>query len=216
MAEQIYRSLRADILTVRHRPGTALTEQSLAAAYRASRVPVREACRRLQQEGLLEAIPYKGYFVSRVSVREITDCFDLRIALETHALARAMDRVKPEEIGRLQELAVAQYTYHDRESYIEFLDRNQDFHARVAALAGNARLVVILRELLSTMQRFFFLGLDLGDFGGEMRGEHEQLLALMAAGRKEDAVTCLRSQIECSRDRILRALVDERSGIPLE
>ena len=55
VAEEVYRALKRDIITLRHKPGVSLTEQGLATAYGSSRVPVREACRRLQQENLLTA-----------------------------------------------------------------------------------------------------------------------------------------------------------------
>jgi DNA-binding GntR family transcriptional regulator len=216
VAEGVYLALKRDILTLRHAPGASLTEQELCDAYGASRAPIREACRRLQQEGLLTSIPYKGYFVSRVSIQEIRDCFDLRAVLESHALALAIGRARPEDLILLEELAACEYTYHDHASYSDFLDRNLDFHMRVAALSGNARLVATLRDLLSGMQRYFFLGLDLGDFGGEMRGEHEELVALMKTRDTEDAVRCLRLQIAASRDRILRALAEQGVGLPME
>jgi DNA-binding GntR family transcriptional regulator len=216
VAEDVYRALKRDILSLRHRPGASLTEQSLATAYGGSRVPVREACRRLQQEGLLTSIPYKGYFVSQISIKEINNCFDLRVVLETHALELAIDRAQAQHLRTLEELAASEYTYDDHSSYIEFLDRNQDFHIRVASLSGNDRLVSTLGDLIAAMQRFFFLGLDLGDYGGEMRGEHEELVALMQEGNKQRAVECLRAQILASRDRILRALRDDGIAIPLE
>ena len=70
VAEVVYRALKRDVITLKYRPGASLTEQELATAYGSSRVPVREACRRLQQEGLLTAVPYKGYFVTRISLKE--------------------------------------------------------------------------------------------------------------------------------------------------
>jgi DNA-binding GntR family transcriptional regulator len=216
VAEGVYLAFKRDILTLRHAPGVSLTEQELCRTYGASRAPIREACRRLQQEGLLTSIPYKGYFVSRISVKEIRDCFDLRGALETHALALAMERARPEDLRLLEELADCEYTYHDLASYGEFLDRNLDFHMRVAALSGNNRLVATLRDLLATMQRYFFLGLELGDFGAEMRVEHQELVALMKRSRRRDAVECLRLQIAASRDRILRALAEQGVGLPME
>ena len=216
MAEQVYRALKRDLITLRHQPGAALTEQGLAELYGSSRVPVREACRRLQQEGLLRAVPYKGYFVDRVSLKDIHDSFELRLALESHALTRAAERATAADLCRLAELAGTEYTFHDWESYAEFLERNEDFHVQLAALSGNSRLVAVLRDLIGTMQRFFMLGLDLGDFAAEMRGEHEQLVAMLQAGAVDDAVACLQRQILASRDRILRALINGRIDLPLE
>lgn len=214
-AEEVYRALKRDLITLRHRPGAAVTEAELASLYGTSRVPVREACRRLQQEGLLVAVPYKGYFVTQISMKEIADCFELRAVLETHALELALGRASDADLARLAELAATEYTYHDWASYADFLDENMGFHVQLAALSGNDRLVDTLEELLASMQRFFFLGLDLGDFAAEMRHEHEQLVAAMVARDADRAVGCLSNQIERSRERIVRALAVGRVDLPL-
>jgi DNA-binding GntR family transcriptional regulator len=215
VAEDVYHALKRDIITLRHRPGASLTEQELAGLYGSSRVPVREACGRLQQDGLLTNEPYKGYFVNQISLKEIGDCFDLRLLLETYALEMAAERATADDLSRLDEIAATEYTYHDWESYADFLDRNLEFHIRLAELSRNDRLVAILRDLLSGMQRFFFLGLDLGDYASEMRSEHEQLVELLRRHDPDDAVGCVRNQIQSSRDRILRALIDDRIELPL-
>lgn len=216
VAEDVYRALKRDIIMLRHRPGASLTEQELAGLYGSSRVPVREACRRLQQEGLITGRPYRGYLVNQISLKQIGDSFDLREVLETHAIALAARRASVDDLNRLEQLAGTEYTYDDWSSYADFLDRNFDFHIQLAALSRNDRLVTTLRDLLGSMQRFFFLGLDLGDFAAEMRSEHEELVRLLQRGTAEGAVDCLRQQIRRSRDRILRALIDDRIDIPLE
>lgn len=205
-AEEVYRSLKRDIITLGHRPGAALGEQALADTYGTSRVPVREACRRLQQEGLLTAIPYKGYFVSPISAKEISDSFELRNAIETRAVSLAVVRATDAELERLSELAAIEYTYSDWASYVEFLDKNLGFHLEVASLSRNDRLFAVLRDLLASMQRFFFLGLDLGDFGTEMRGEHELLVQHMVSRDAAAAAACAEQQITSSYERIRKAL----------
>jgi GntR family transcriptional regulator, rspAB operon transcriptional repressor len=212
--EEVYRACRRDLIMLAFRPGAALAEQELAERYGTSRVPVREACRRLQQEGLLTAVPYKGYFVTQISMKQISDCFDLRIVLETYAIDLAVERATAGELDELATLAAVEYTYHDRESYARFLDKNLDFHLRLAALSGNERLVGTLADLLSSMQRFFFLGLDLGDYGAEMRAEHECLLGALRRRDATDAHDCLSRQICRSRDRIVRALLASRVDLP--
>jgi len=216
VAEGVYRALKRDLITLRLRPGASLTEQDLAATYGSSRVPVREACRRLQQEGLLTAIPYKGYFVNQISMKEIVDSFELRMVLECHATGCAVERVSAADLERLEQLAATEYTFHDWESYADFLDENLDFHLQVASLGGNDRLVGVLHDLLGAMQRYFFLGLDLGDFASEMRSEHERLVALIRSGDAQETIACVREQITASRERILRALIRDRVDLPLE
>ena len=214
-AEQVYNALKRDIITLQHQPGVSLTEQQLATLYGTSRVPVREACRRLGQEGLLTGRPYRGYSVNHISLKEIGDCFDLRLGLESRALELAAQRATAGDLNRLSNLATIEYTYHDWDSYVEFLDRNLDFHIQLASLSRNDRLVAVLRDLLGSMQRFFFLGLDLGDFASEMRSEHEELVALLSSDSPDLAIGCLNRQIASSRDRILRALIEDRIDLPI-
>jgi len=181
-------------------------QATVADIFGTSRVPVREACRRLQQEGLLTAIPYKGYFVSPISPKEISDSFELRSAIETRAVALAVTRATDAELERLSELAAIEYTYSDWASYVEFLDKNLGFHLEVASLSRNDRLFSVLHNLLVSMQRFFFLGLDLGDFGSEMRGEHELLVRHIRGRDAAAAAACADEQITSSYERIRRAL----------
>jgi len=216
VAEEVYRSLKRDIITLRHKPGVSLTEQVLAAAYGSSRVPVREACRRLQQEGLLTAVPYKGYFVNQISIKEIGDCFELRHLLESHALELATRRATNADLDRLAQLAAIEYTYNDWSSYADFLDCNLDFHVQLASLSANERLVSVLGDLLGSMQRFFFLGLDLDDYASEMRSEHEELVALIRSGDAVHVVDCINGQILASRERIMRAVRSRGINLPLE
>ncbi len=216
VAEDVYRSLKRDIITLKHMPGASLTEHELATLYGSSRVPVREACSRLQQEGLLSSQPYKGYSVNQISLKDIGDCFDLRLVLETYAMGLAVRRATADDLQRLRDLARTEYTYDDWESYADFLDRNFEFHIQLASLSRNERLVSTLRDLLGGMQRFFFLGLDLGDFAGEMRSEHEELIRILEQENPDNAIVCVRQQIQTSRDRILRALINDRIDLPLE
>jgi DNA-binding GntR family transcriptional regulator len=215
-ADEVYQALKRDIITLRQQPGAALTEHQLATTYGTSRVPVREACRRLQQEGLVTAVAYKGYFVSQVSLKEIGDCFELRSVLESFAVECAVERSSEEGVRELVELAQGEYTYHDWESYALFLDRNLEFHLHLATLSENDRLITTLHDLLGSMQRYFFLGLDLGDFASEMRDEHEELVSLIKQREKGAAGQCVRDQITASRERIMRAMVAGHPNIPLK
>ncbi len=213
ISEDVYRALKRDVLTLAHAPGAPLKEHELADRYGSSRVPVREACRRLQQEGLVDSIPYKGYFARRISVEEIADSFELRLVLESHAVVLAVERAGDDQIAELKALADAEYTREDWPSYAAFLEKNREYHLAVARMTGNKQLFQVLRDLIERIQRFFFLGLDLGDFGAEMRKEHEALTAALLARDGEAAAQCVREQIRSSRDRIMKALGKEGADL---
>jgi DNA-binding GntR family transcriptional regulator len=216
VSEDVYRALKRDVLMLVHEPGSPLREVELAERYGSSRVPVREACRRLQQEGLIDSVPYKGYFANRISVKEIADSFELRTVLEVEAVMLAVERADEESIAALEDLAHVEYRHEDWPSYAEFLAKNREYHLAVARMAGNEQLYLVLRDLIERMQRFFFLGLDLGDFGAEMRQEHEQLTAALKARDGEEAARCVREQIESSRERIIKALFKQRIDLAVD
>jgi DNA-binding GntR family transcriptional regulator len=78
--------LRQMVVTGRLRPGERLNEVQLAGALGISRGPLREAIQRLHSEGLVSTIPNRGAFVRTFSAAELTDLYEVRIALETHAV----------------------------------------------------------------------------------------------------------------------------------
>jgi DNA-binding GntR family transcriptional regulator len=215
VSEDVYRALKRDVLTLVHQPGAPLREQELAEKYGSSRVPVREACGRLHQEGLVQSVPYKGYFASPISVKDIADSFELRLLIESHSVRLAARRADEGSLLALSRLGHVEYTHEDWHSYAQFLEQNRAFHLTVARLAGNERLFVVLRDLMERMQRYFFLGLDLGDYGAEMREEHDLLTAAIRARDEKTAEKRIREQIESSRERILTALVRERTDLAI-
>lgn len=101
----IHRRLRADILARRRAPGERLVEGRLAAAFAASRTPVREALNRLHQEGLVELTPNHGAHVRKFSLDEIIDLSELRLTVEPLVCRKAAERATPDDLRRLRQAA---------------------------------------------------------------------------------------------------------------
>ncbi|MFG6277560.1 GntR family transcriptional regulator [Microbacterium sp. 5K110] len=93
-AERAYAQLRADIETGTLPPGQVLSEVELVEYTGASRTPVREAIRRLANEGLIELAPRRAPIVSRISLRGARDLFDFRRLLEPAAIALVTERLR--------------------------------------------------------------------------------------------------------------------------
>ena len=89
--ESVYRRMRADLLRGRIRPGDRVTEHWAAENYNVSRTPVREACRRLAEEGLLAHRPRHGYSAPVIDPIEIEEFYEVRRALETVTVRRAAE-----------------------------------------------------------------------------------------------------------------------------
>ena len=112
LTEQAAEILRTDILACRLAPGATLSEAALAARTRLGRAPIRAALARLADEGLVLAVPRRGWVVSTVTIRDIHEVFDLRLILEPEAARRAaqaihLGRASPAELRVLDAICEA-------------------------------------------------------------------------------------------------------------
>ena len=130
LTERAVAAIRRDILVTRAVPGAALSEASLAEALSLGKAPVRAALARLAEEGLVTAIPRRGWVVSLVTIRDIHEVFDLRLLLEPEAARRAAGRVDAAELHRLDAVCAAGYRPEDGDSAAAFLAANKPSTSR--------------------------------------------------------------------------------------
>src|SRR5689334_3327505 len=145
--ERAYRNLKAGIVEGRYRPGAPLSEVSLAGEHGMSRTPIREGLARLWQEGYLERVVGHGYFVARVTVKQIHDTFDVRRLLEGAAAARAAELATEAEIEHLRQLA--RVPIAASQNYRESEMANVQFHLAIAATARNALALELIERCLA-------------------------------------------------------------------
>src|SRR5712692_3961378 len=97
-------SMREGILTAALPPGTRLRQERLAEMFGTSRIPVREALRALEYEGLVTSLPYRGFTVTELDADDIEEVYDLRILLESHAVRLAVPLITDEDLQILEGL----------------------------------------------------------------------------------------------------------------
>jgi DNA-binding GntR family transcriptional regulator len=139
----IYRALRERILSNDIRPGTRLVMRDVANQYRASDIPVREALRMLERDGLVETAPYRGARVTTLTAKEVKETYFIRSHLESIATGLAAERITDAELTELDSLMAAMREAVDAQDGPTFSDLNQEFHRRIVASCGND----MLREL---------------------------------------------------------------------
>lgn len=140
---------------------------------------------------------------------DVRDLFEMRLLLEPAAAELAATRASQEELAALHDLAHESYVPGDPHSYERFLERNREFHVRVAQAAGNERLASTLRVLLEEMQRLFFISLSRNDDGTatELVHEHHELHDALLARDAARARQIVIDQIEASRSRVMAGLL---------
>ncbi|SCE13367.1 DNA-binding transcriptional regulator, GntR family [Streptomyces sp. di188] len=149
--------------------------------------PVREALLDLAEEGLVDAVPGKGYRVTAVSERQLDECTRVRALIEiptTAALAATADPAALAALRPVAEEIVAAAAAGDLHAYV---DADRRFPLTLLELAGNAHLVEVVRDL---RRRSRLYGLTAPAEHGELRAPAEEHLELLGAllARDSDAV----------------------------
>ncbi|WP_454675402.1 GntR family transcriptional regulator [Achromobacter pestifer] len=143
LPHRIRDQLRHDILTGALPAGTPLKQDALAARFQASRIPVREALRQLETEGLVAYPLNRGAVVIRMDVEQICELLDIRMALEGHAVRAGVPNMARADLDALDAILRA---YDDADSVPERTELNRRFHLALCAPANNTRLRRLIEE----------------------------------------------------------------------
>ncbi len=215
LAQQAYSAIKKDILTCALDPGSKIAQPELVKRYDFGITPIREALKRLEHEGYIQAIPRYGYLITPVTVKDVEDLYEMRLVLEKSTVHKAIDIASDAQLEQLLEQANFTYVFKDRETYLQFLEQNVAFHTAIARAAGNLRMVEALGAILGEMTRIFNLGLDLRDSAEEMRAEHIALASAMLKRYTGLALQLIEGQITTSRKRVIEMINQRSNRIPL-
>lgn len=198
-------ALRAAIVNCEIAPGSRLVQDDLAARFGVSRIPLREALRTLEAEGLVVSEPNRGAVCRPLEPRDVADLYAVRLALERLACRSAAERFvdlreATAQKRRSAEAAIAQG------DLATLIDDDCSFHAGIAEATGNRHLAQSLAGSWSLIARamHFFFTLEL--YPENVWIEHEAIARAIAVGDAEGAVRAVETHISRSRDAILRGL----------
>jgi len=143
----VLRKLRGAILAGRFEPGQRLLERDLVERMGVSRTPIREALRKLELEGLVTTVPYRGPVVTRPTVDDARAVYEVRAALEGQAVALFTQRTTDSGIEQLRAHVAAAERAVRRSNAQGVLNANNAFHDVLASGCGNALLQSMLTNL---------------------------------------------------------------------
>ena len=206
LSDQAYHRIKTEILTCELRPGQQIAQQQLVERYEVGKTPVREALQRLTQEGFVQPVPRFGYIIAPITLSDIHEIYELRLITEPVAARLAAIRGSDVQLEQIRQAADKTYVYNERETYLEYLRHNANFHYSIAVAAGNQRLADWIAKLLDELARVFHMGLDWRDRTEEMRAGHIVLVDALIDRDPERAVEIITGQITTSREQFLEAL----------
>jgi DNA-binding GntR family transcriptional regulator len=195
--------LRDAILRGEHPPGTRLRQEELAAQYGASRVPVREALRILESEGLVTTVANAGAWIARLSLDECVELYQVRERIEPLLLRYSLPHLTAEQIERLADLVEEMRQSRDVERFL-VLDRA--FHLGSYAGADTTFLGPTVERLWNTTQHYrrAYTRLLDGESNRILHDEHHMLVAAIRDGDSEEAERVLFGHIRRTRLQLSR------------
>lgn len=152
-SDYLYESIKQDILNGHLRPGERLVVADIANKYSTSPMPVREALRRLQQEGLIEITPHIGAKVTSVNLEEFHEIMIIRCELEPLAVRLAVPRLSGEKIDEMDELNRNMREAMEADDPKKFSHYNEEFHHLFYDICGNDFLINLINELWHKTER---------------------------------------------------------------
>jgi len=144
---EIISRLRAAIVSGQFLPGAHLNESEIAKQMEVSRIPIREAIKKLEQEGLVVRQPNKGVYVISFTEQDVRETFSLRARLESMAFEWAIPNITSEDMMQLRALVKEQETAIAERRYDELARLDMRFHELICLKAGHSRLLKIWYEL---------------------------------------------------------------------
>ena len=182
LAERLSDWIRDEIVSGRMAPGERLVEQSLAKRCNVSRVPLREALRIVASEGLLTLTPHRGAVVTLLSENELSELFDLRLALEGFAAA-AIARMKPTpDLSGLRDANETMARHVRSMDYESYHKVAASFHADLVAVSGNALLVETYDRIKVRFRRYQSVMSKIPELPPRSVAEHTAIIDAMARG----------------------------------
>jgi DNA-binding GntR family transcriptional regulator len=166
--------LREAIIRGELHGGQPLRQDELSSQFGLSRIPVREALKQLEGEGLVTVIPHRGAVVSALSLGELQEICEIRGALETMALRLAMPSLDEDSLARAE--AILQDTDATTDLLGHWSPNNWQFHSTLYTPANRPRLLATIKQLHDQVDRYLRLHVSLLNYKAKGQDEHWRIL----------------------------------------
>ncbi|WP_258358611.1 GntR family transcriptional regulator [Moorella sulfitireducens] len=205
----VYQYLKESILEGRYQKGDRLTEAEIAKELEISRTPVREALRKLEQEGLVSYELGKGIVVIYLGAKDMLEIYSIMVALEGMAARLAAENISPDEIEALEKILAEMQVAIDDNEVGKYQQAHREFNEILFASSNNKHLLSLLRlyqdYIVRTESITWYKKRD------RLMQEHSGILNAIKDGDKEKAETLMRKHVEHSRQVYLAVINDDKA-----
>ncbi|WP_093995593.1 GntR family transcriptional regulator [Octadecabacter ascidiaceicola] len=211
LPEMISDDLRDRILSGDIAEGEAIRQELLAEEYEVSRMPVREALKRLSAEGLISWENNIGGSVVKHSLREIGEIFDLRALIEADLFRRAIPNMTSVDFERCEKILADMEGSYASDDVGQWGQLNHDYHAALYAAADRRLTDDLLARISIHSDRYVRIHLSVMKQRDPARKEHRKLLAYAIEGDVVSAGELLEKHISRTKNELLEMVAAQRS-----
>ncbi len=210
-AADIFITLKQRILSWAYPPGHRFTEEEICKEFGVSRSPVRETLRMLEENGLVDKVPYRGCTVKQPDLDEINELYDVRVILESAVVEYLSIHGMPPEVHvNLMHTweCLLQLPVHSEVDSVDLADQDRVFHETLARATGNRTLADLLHGINDRLH--FIRMTDITDVKRlwETCTQHIQVLEGIASGDVASAQSAMRVNIEGARSHVKTAIAE--------
>jgi len=205
-------ALRERILRGDYPEGEPLRQDALADELGVSRIPVREALRQLEAEGLVTFSPHRGAVVSSLSLEEIVELFELRADIESDLLRRAIPRMTKEQLDRAIDVLDEFEDALRAGEATRWGPLNWHFHSALYAPANRVFTMNLLQKLHQHSDRYFRMQVLLAHGGERANEEHRAITNAIVANDVDTALDRMRKHILGAGCSLVELLQEQRGA----
>ena len=202
-AEQVYRILRLEILSLQRKPGDPINDREIETTFGVSRTPIREAILQLAAENLVEIQPQSGTFVARIPLAVLPEAIVIRKTIEELTVRAAAGCASDRQVAHLRATLKRQRACATAGDPMGFYTADEEFHAAIAEIGGYPSSWPLVLRVKAQVDRFCHLTLPQPGRMGRLLREHAAIVNGIAAHDPDRAMAALAEHL----DRLMAGLV---------
>tara|TARA_R110002072_G_scaffold145460_1_gene291946 strand:+ start:93615 stop:94328 length:714 start_codon:yes stop_codon:yes gene_type:complete len=204
LKDRAYSELKQLIQDVTFKPGAFLSERQLAGQLGMSKTPVKAALERLEMEGFIAVSPQQGIVVRELSVHEVADQFEIRVALESHVLRSIAGRLTDKQAAFLTASIRQQKQAAKRRDVAQLVARDAEFHMLFCEFHGNREITRVMSQLREKIHRVIGrVFQQLPERLGSSCDEHAAIVDAVLAGDADLAARRMEEHLDYGRQFLL-------------
>lgn len=194
---EAYNFIKKAIVRNVYKAQQQLSEKELSAVMGGiSRTPIHDALKRLSYEGLVETIPGKGVFVSRISIKDLLEISEIRIPLESLAVKLFIERAPEKARKELQDCMKQHKEFFEEKNYLKAVDCDNSFHYIISAGSMNQHLHAYIYKMIEEGNRAAFLTVEDSQHIERSIWKHQKILDAILNREIEQAQTLIQEHVQ--------------------